>query len=222
MKAKARTMSLPRKTFNETASAATPAQKYAPAWQDSDLARNFGQDLIKQLRKQFPDPQDAMWLVKNGAALDATSALNGDTPLHSALRNGFKDMAIEMIKRGAPVNAATKGGQTPLDMAARRTDTDILAALLTAGALPTENALVQAIAGRRLENVEKLVAAGVEIRPYMLDFVKGSGDTPLHDFLAQEMADQKETARRNATTVTRDLKIMKPVTFKPADKKPKP
>src|SRR5690606_33607465 len=108
-------MSLPRKTFNETAPAAQHAQKYAASWQDTDLARNFGQDLIKQLRKQFPDPQDAMWLVKNGAALDATSALNGDTPLHSALRNGFKDMAVEMIKRGAPVNALTKGSRAPLD-----------------------------------------------------------------------------------------------------------
>lgn len=215
-------MSLPRKTFNETASAATPAQKYAPTWHDTDLARNFGQDLIKQLRKQSPDVQDAMWLVKNGAALDAASALNGDTPLHSALRNGFKHMIIEMINRGAPVNTPNKGGQTPLDMAARRMDAEILTHLLDAGATPTENALVQAIAGRRMENIETIVATGVEIRPYMLDFLKSGADTSLHDFLAQEMEAQQEAARRNATTVTRNLTVMKPVTLKPADKKPKP
>lgn len=217
-------MSAPRKTFQAKAAPSTPdqpTQKYAPTWQKNDIARNFGQDLIKQLRKQFPDVQDAMWLVKNGAALDETSTLNGDTPLHSALRNGFNDMIVEMIKRGAPVNAQTKAGQTPLDMAARKSGIEIVSLMLDAGAAPTENALVQAIAGRRMENIERMIEAGVEVRGYMLDFVPKNGEAKLHHFLADTLAKQKAAAIESATVTSRDVQIRRPLNLKHGAKPPK-
>ena len=218
-------MSAPRKTFNEAArrgdAPAAPVQKYAQTWHDIDRAHNFGQDLIKQLRKQFPDVQDAMWLVKNGAALDETSALNGDTPLHSALRNGFDALTTEMIQRGAPVNAQNKMGLTPLDMAAKKSDITIVNLLLDAGAAPTENALVQAIAGRRMDNIERMIEAGTEVRRYMLDFVPRTSDAKLHDLLAETLAKQKAAAIKNATITSRDVILRKPLKIKHGQKPPK-
>lgn len=217
-------MPAPHKTFNTHAAPSAPditAQKYAPTWHKTDQAHNFGQDLIKQLRRQFPDVQDALWLIKNGAALDETSALNGDTPLHSALRNGFNDMIAEMVKRGAPVNAQTKMGQTPLDMAAKKSDLEIINLLLDAGAIPTENALVQAIAGRRMENIQCLITAGVEVRGYMLDFVPRANDAALHDLLADALARQKAAAIENATVTSRDVKVRKPLNIKHGATPPK-
>jgi|GEM_PF-1605439 len=218
-------MSAPRKTFDAKAPPAAPdqpaLQKYAPAWQKTDVAQNLGQDLVKQLRKQFPDVQDALWLVKNGAALDETSALNGDTPLHSALRNGFDGLIVEMIKRGAPLNAQTKAGQTPLDMAARQSGIEIVSLMLDAGAAPTENALVQAIAGRRMENIERLIEAGVAVRNYMLDFVPRTGDAGLHGFLADALAKQKTAAIESATVTSRDVKVRRPLNLKHGPKPPK-
>ena len=216
-------MPAPRKTFNQAApkdAPQIPAQKYAPTWPDIDRARNFGQDLIKQLRKQSPNVQDALWLIKNGAALDETSALNGDTPLHSALRNGFNDMITEMVKRGAPLNVQTKMGQTPLDMAAKKSDIAIVSLLLDAGAAPTENALVQAIAGRRKDNIERLIDAGVPVRSYMLDFVARRDDTQLHDLLADTLAKQKADAIEQATVTSRDVSVRKPLKIKSGNKPP--
>lgn len=220
-------MPAPRKTFNHAAPDVPkvdkdkPVRKYPPLWQKTDLARNFGQDLIRQLRKQFPDVQDALWLVKNGAALDETSALNGDTPLHCALHNGFNDLIIEMIKRGAPVNAQTKSGRSPLDMAAKKSSLEIVNLMLEAGAAPTENALIQAIAGRRMDNISRLIDAGAEVRSYMLDFVPRTNDAKLHDFLADTLAQQKAAVITNATVTSRDVSVRRPLHLKRGDTPPR-
>jgi hypothetical protein len=218
-------MSAPRKTFNAKTTPAAPdrpaPRKYAPAWPKTETARQHGQALIKQLRKQFPDVQDAFWLLRNGAALDETSALNGDTPLHGALRNGFDDMIVEMIKRGAPLDVQTKMGQTPLDMAARKSKVEIVSLMLDAGAAPTENALVQAIAGRRMDNIARLIEAGVEVRGYMLDFVPRETDAKLHDVLADALARQKAAVVENAVVTSRDVPVRRPLHLKPGGKPPK-
>jgi len=216
-------MSSPRETFDKAADKNappdTPPQKFKPLWHDTDIARNFGQDLIKQLRKQFPDVQDAMWLVKNGAALDATSTMNGETPLHGALRNGFRDMISEMVKRGAPVNAEAKNGHTPLSLAAKSGDTESLKLLLDAGALPTENALVRSISSLKIENVQMLLDAGQPAREYMLAYVQGSDARDVRDLLQKDLLDRKKNDLHRATTTVRDLTVNKPMRLKPPQPK---
>jgi len=217
-------MSSARETFDKVADKNappdTPPQKFKPLWHDTDAARNFGQDLIKQLRKQFPDVQDALWLVKNGAALDATSSMNGETPLHGALRNGFREMITEMVKRGAPVNAEAKNGHTPLSLAAKSSDTESMKLLLEAGAQPTENALVRSISSRNIENIKLLLDAGQPAREYMLAYVQGSDARDVHDLLQKDLTERKKNDLHRATTTVRDLTVRRPVQLKPPQNKP--
>jgi hypothetical protein len=217
-------MSSPREIFDKAAdknaTPGTPPQKFKPLWHDTDVARNFGQDLIKQLRKQFPNVQDAMWLVKNGAALDATSSMNGETPLHGALRNGFREMIAEMVKHGAPVNAEAKNGHTPLSLAAKNNDTESIKLLLDAGALPNENALVRCISSRNIENIKLLLDAGQPAREYMLAYVESADAREVRDLLQKDLIDRKKNDLHRATTTVRDMTVSKPVRLKPPQNKP--
>ena len=217
-------MSSPRETFDKAADKNAkpdiPPQKFKPLWHDTEVARNFGQDLIKQLRKQFPDVKDTLWLVKNGAALDATSSLNGETPLHGALRNGFRDVITAMVQHGAPVNAEAKNGHTPLSLAAKSGDTESIKLLLDAGALPNENALVRCISGRNIENIQLLLDAGQPAREYMLAYVQGADARDVHDLLQKDLIDRKKNDLHRATTTVRDMTVSRPVRLKPPQNKP--
>jgi uncharacterized protein len=65
------------------------------------------------------------------------NALNGERhPLIQAMVYYYnRDVALELIKRGADVNAATQGGiQSALDFAAQRRDLEIMKELITRGA----------------------------------------------------------------------------------------
>jgi len=56
-------------------------------------------------------------LIKNGAELEARISQNQNTPLHLAVRNNHKAVVELLIAKGANVNAKTKYGKTPLDLA---------------------------------------------------------------------------------------------------------
>lgn len=86
----------------------------------------------------------ARWLIERGANVNQVSHLDGYTPLHWAASTESSDAKLVklLLKRGANPNA--EGGahidafmdvpQTPLMLARRRGETDVLAALLSAGA----------------------------------------------------------------------------------------
>ena len=86
----------------------------------------------------------ARWLIECGANVNQVSHLDGYTPLHWAASTESSDDRLVklLLKRGANPNA--EGGmhidafmdvpQTPLMLARRRGETDVLAALLSAGA----------------------------------------------------------------------------------------
>jgi len=86
----------------------------------------------------------ARWLIEHGANVNQVSHLDGYTPLHWAASTESSDAKLVklLLKRGANPNA--EGGmhieafmdvpQTPLMLARRRGETDVLAALLSAGA----------------------------------------------------------------------------------------
>jgi len=55
---------------------------------------------------------------------------DGDTPLHLALKHPHEDMARELIAAGADVNILTKGGETPLMLAARGSGLETIGLLM--------------------------------------------------------------------------------------------
>lgn len=75
--------------------------------------------------------RDAKALLERGAAVNLK---RGWTPLHYAAANGDWQILDKLIALGANVNAQTRGGITPLMMAARRPSRYSVDRLLRAGA----------------------------------------------------------------------------------------
>jgi ankyrin repeat protein len=61
------------------------------------------------------DAELAGILLDAGASRDQP-AKDGDTPLHAAVINGFVDVAVLVIERGAPLDVTNEEGKTPLDL----------------------------------------------------------------------------------------------------------
>jgi hypothetical protein len=74
-------------------------------------------------------------LAARGEALDEAD-IDGDTPLHAALRRGHVATATLLVTRGADAGRASAHGVTPLLLAASAGHADLTAALLQAGADP--------------------------------------------------------------------------------------
>jgi hypothetical protein len=74
-------------------------------------------------------------LAARGAPLDEAD-VDGETPLHAALRHGHAATARLLVRCGADVGRASVHGVTPLLLAASSGHADLTAALLQAGADP--------------------------------------------------------------------------------------
>ena len=90
--------------------------------------------------------RSALWWAARSGDLDRLRQLppvgldaadvDGETPLHAAVRSGNAIVVGELVARGADPNRAALYGVTPLMLAAARGRTEIGAALLRAGADP--------------------------------------------------------------------------------------
>jgi len=208
-------MSALKKPFDDNAA----RQPRAQTWQNTDVARNFGQNLLQGLQKQFPDVADLTWLVRNGAALDARNN-RGETPLHLALRNGFHDLVQEMIARGAPVNAANDAGNTPLIVAATgRPDT--LQNMIDAGAELTRHnkggnsALVCATAANKIDNVKILLAHGAPPEKAASDMAARLHRNDILRLLQEAQQAEHDALVRQATVADHPIVLMRPVRYRP-------
>jgi ankyrin repeat protein len=65
--------------------------------------------------------------------MNAASEIQG-TPLHIAVASGHRDIVELLVTRGADVNVKDRMGQTPLDMAKQKRQTEIIDLLLAHGA----------------------------------------------------------------------------------------
>ena len=94
-------------------------------------------DAVKEtLRKAIDDGDGAavVAVLADWPNLHSYTGIDGETPLHSAARNGTKEAVVALIDAGAAVGATDGGGQTPLHSAAGNGDKETVAALIDAGA----------------------------------------------------------------------------------------
>ena len=76
-----------------------------------------------------------IFIERGGIDLDRRDA-EGNTALHYVCREGFRDLAVLLLDRGADPSLTNNRGGTPLHAAARKGNREILARLIDAGADP--------------------------------------------------------------------------------------
>jgi ankyrin repeat protein len=92
-----------------------------------------------------------------------------NSPLADALQNGRRDVALDLIAKGADVNAAQPDGSTPLHWATYKLDAELVQALLDRGAKPDatnrygSSPIAEAVKAANPALVEKLLKAGTNI-----------------------------------------------------------
>src|SRR5688572_31589717 len=94
---------------------------------------------------------------------------DADAPLASAIQSGNRAAAIELIAKGADVNAAEPDGTTALHWAAHRDDLDLVDRLLKAGAKPNRTndygatPMSEAATTGNVAMLQKLLDAGASV-----------------------------------------------------------
>lgn len=68
----------------------------------------------------------AVLLVKKGTLLSAKGGEYDATPLHTAIRYGYLDLAVYLIKNNASLEITDKYGETPYDIAKRLDYTNVI------------------------------------------------------------------------------------------------
>ena len=118
-------------------------------------------------------------LIASALTLICGSAL-ADSPLADAIENGRRDAALELLQKGADVNAAQADGATPLHWAAYKLDADLVEKLLKRGAkAATQNRfgatpLGEAAKAANLTIMQLLLKAGAPV-----DVANADGETAL-------------------------------------------
>ncbi len=128
-------------------------------------------------------PEDLPVAIQRFEAMAKSDPGRTSALLH-AIYHGRMDAAMELIDRGADVNAADSGDATPLMMAAHYGDLPLVAKLLAKGAKPNAQAVVRAMTplmfaaeNGSIEIVQALLKGGATV-----DLADTLGQTPL--FLA--------------------------------------
>jgi len=176
-------------------------------------AQAYGQELLNALRKQMPDMDDVMWLIKNGASFDVTDG-RGDTALHIAVRMGLEKHVSEMVLRGADVTAANEAGNTALIVAATGGESTLRALLAVKPDLSRRNnggndALTCAVAADKAANVKQLLAAGAKVDQKLLATAERLGRSEVLSLLQETHHRQREELGRSASVADNDVTVLK-------------
>jgi len=114
-------------------------------------------------------------IVDSGIDLEKRDKSFGFTPLLAATSKQNKEMVLYLLEKGANVNAKSRSGGTPLKIAARGNNPEILKIIIKNGAdLKEWYPIFLAISHNKIKNVEILLDAGVDV-----NIMDPNGYTPL-------------------------------------------
>ena len=147
------------------------------------------------------------------AALILGPAL-ADSPLSDAIQRGQRDVALDLLAKGADVNAAQRDGSTPLHWAAYKLDTELVQQLLRRGAKPDamnkygSSPIAEAVKAANAELVKVFLDGGADVEApngdgeSLLMLAARTGSTAVAKLLLERGADvNAREAWRNQTAL---------------------
>ena len=115
------------------AAAAPRVPTVRPTGAGAPLALVQATDMVLHEAAAAGDMELAVYLLKQGAAVDVRSAIDASTPLHVAAHAGRIEVVRLLIAKGADIGARAQGGATPMHMAALAGHAGIVDLLLSHG-----------------------------------------------------------------------------------------
>ena len=151
-------------------------------------------------------------LERGGIDLNRRDA-EGNTALHYVCREGYRDLAVLLLDKGADASLVNNRGETPLHAAARKGNREILARLLDAGADPDASdregctSLMRLIENRHTDAALWLIDRGADTEATdqtghrALDYATAHGLTEVVVRLSQNGSDATDSRDAEGNTL---------------------
>ena len=149
------------------------------------------------------DTEEVKRRISQGAEVNAIRI--GQSLLHIACQSGNKKIVELLINSGADVNVSNRRGLTPLDIAERDGQTEIIELLRVHGAKKGFSNLLRAINSGDIEQVKLLISQGADVNTKnnagqtLLHIACRSGNKEVVEFLIDQGANINSKSNRDLT-----------------------
>ena len=149
------------------------------------------------------DTEEVKRRISQGAEVNAIRI--GQSLLHIACQSGNKKIVELLINSGADVNVSNRRGLTPLDIAERDGQTEIIELLRVQGAKKGFSNLLRAINSGDIEQVKLLISQGADVNTKnnagqtLLHIACRSGNKEVVEFLIDQGANINSKSNRDLT-----------------------
>lgn len=110
--------------------------RFKKLFDKSKLQKRYSQNqTLLHYASRYNKEKVAQLLIQKGALLSAKGGEYNETPLHMAIRYGYLELALYLIKSHTPLNIVDKYGESPLDISKRLGYTNISQFLIKYGAI---------------------------------------------------------------------------------------
>jgi len=114
--------------------------RFKKLFDKSKIQKRYSQNqTLLHYASRYNKQKIAHLLVQKGSLLNAKGGEYNSTPLHMAIRYGYLELAVYLIKYHTPLNIVDKDGETALDISRRLGYTNISELLIAYGAKSKEN-----------------------------------------------------------------------------------
>jgi len=172
-------------------------KRFQKLFDKTKLYKRYSQNqTLLHIATRYNNQRVAKLLIQKGAQLDAIGGEYSDTALHTAIRYGYLQMAVYLIKNNIPLNLKDKYGETALDIAVRLDYDNIIELLKKKGAIRGKVSNEEKSSGDKRVNkyrdgraVNKYKGDGV-INKYENSTIKGKKIELRHNMLESENEDK--------------------------------